>query len=163
MDKEPFVLEQEILPPVGVDLETFTLAYLACHEAECPACGYNVHKLTEARCPECGKRLAVQVVAAIGGLSTPWLVAMVALGLTAGIGLLFAATAVKQSLPSWQHEPWLVFLIIYFMCNVPFPILLLILRRWFVRQGRGVQWGITLPAAVVTAAMVLGLLLKLGR
>ncbi len=65
-----------IAPPLGVDRETFTLAYVAAHEAQCPACGYNMHALTIARCPECGRPFEVRLVAPVG-ISKAWIVLLV--------------------------------------------------------------------------------------
>jgi hypothetical protein len=144
--------ESPIAPaPSPADPDAFTLAFLAENEAECPACGYNVHALREARCPECGRSLRVMVVTAQGGFSAAWIVLMLAASLAAGVGLLVAAVTVRASLPSQWHFK---LVLIYFMLNIPLPLLALVLRRPFLRL-RVFQWLVTVPFVMLSLLMLL--------
>ena len=136
------------VPPEHVDLDAFTLAYLQVHEAECPACGYNVHRLVEPRCPECGRRLALQVVSTVGGYSLPWIISLVTLGLAAGVGLLVLAVTLREGMHERGH---FVFVLSYFMANIPLPLVALATRRWFIRMPLCLQYAIT---ALLTCATV---------
>ena len=143
-------LTEPAVPPEGVDRESFTVAYLANHEAQCPACGYNVHKLTQARCPECGRPLTVQVVTPASGFTWPWMVSLVVLGLASGVGVLVLAVVIHEGLR--EPMPFRAVLI-YFMCNIPLPLTVLAVRRWFVRWSGAVQWIIAALLLAATASM----------
>src|SRR5690349_9822829 len=71
---EPFMFPGE--PPAD-----FLTAYLAAHDANCPACGYSLRNLKRGVCPECGEALTLRV-----GLVEPrmglWIAGLV--GLAAG-------------------------------------------------------------------------------
>ena len=163
MEKDSLTDETPAAPPAGVDRDAFTLAYLATHEEACPACGYNVHRLTAPRCPECGRPLAVQVVAAIAGFTWPWLVALVSVSLAAGFGMMIAAVSINERLPDWDYQPRLFLLCVYFMCNLPLPVVALLLRRWFVRRTPPVQWWMARLMALVTVGMVICFLVAIWR
>ena len=123
-------------PSSGQTRDDFTLAYLQSCEAECPTCGYNVHAVTAPRCPECGGRLEIRVVPVSSGFSRAWLTALVASGLGGGMGLLLAAVVVHSGLPRNS----LNIDVVYFLLQIPTPVILLIARRWYVRMTNMLQW-----------------------
>ena len=154
-----------VAPPTGVGLDAFTLAYLQTHELECPACGYNVHRLIEPRCPECGRKLAVQVVMAEGGFRAAWVVALLASGISAGVGLLLFAVVLKEGMPrgNGPREASFFVIICYFLCSMPFPLLLLLLRRWYIRTASGLQWIAASIISFLTAVMITWFIVLIGR
>ncbi len=84
-------------PPSPSD-SRLLLDFVAGRDCTCPVCRYNVRDLTTAVCPECGCTLRLQV-----GTPTPRigsiLLLMSPLVAVAGIGLLFAITAVFYGPP----------------------------------------------------------------
>jgi hypothetical protein len=143
------------------DLDGFTLAYLRAHEAECPACGYNVHALTQPRCPECGRGLVVQVTTA-AGFSWQWIMSLVVSSLGAGVGLLVLLVVLGEGM----HEPSnaIRFVLFYFMGNIPLPLMVLATRRRFLRLWPVVQnaiGGILILATVGMMTWFIGLILRL--
>jgi hypothetical protein len=161
MLRDETILPPPIQPPNGVDPGAFTLAYLAAHEAECPACGYNVHCLTEPRCPECGRNLAVKVVTTAAGFSGPWITILITLGISAGIGLLVAAVSLREPIP---HEwKWQVVLG-YFMGNIPLPLLVILTRKLFVRWiPVGLKILLMLGVLLITLGMLVWFILLIER
>jgi hypothetical protein len=150
--------ESPIVPaPSPADPDAFTLAFLAENEAECPACGYNVHALREARCPECGRSLRVMVVTVEGGFSAAWIILMLAASLAAGVGLLVAAVSVRSRLPPQWHFK---LVLIYFMLNIPLPLLALAFRRQILRL-RAFQWLLTAPFVLLSLLMLLWFLAEI--
>jgi hypothetical protein len=148
MDEDSLSAGKAAEPPVGVDREAFTLAYLAAHEAECPACGYNVHRLTRARCPECGRPLEVRVVAAVGGYSAAWIFLMAAAAFAGGVGVLMCVLVARFGSP---YGFKVAIPITYFIGNIPLPFLALSFRKRLVRVSRPIQWAL---AAVIGGAAV---------
>jgi hypothetical protein len=149
-----------VVPPEGVNREAFTLAFLADHEGDCPACGYNVHALIQPRCPECGRPLEVQVVSAIGGVSAAWVTALIVEAVAAGIGLLVLLGEANDRMHDMRlSEPILMFSLLYFMCNLPVPAGVLVVRRWYVRWSALVQWMIA-SALIIMALVALVMLLS---
>ena len=147
METEPAITPSAM----PLDPDAFTLAYLMANEAECPACGYNVHALSAPRCPECARPLRVQVVSVQGGYSFAWVIAMVTSCITGGIGLLVAAVVAREGV---HYNPfYLLFILIYFMCNIPLPLLFLAFRRMFVRL-KVWQWLITVPFLLASVVML---------
>jgi hypothetical protein len=132
------------------DPDAFTLAYLGENEADCPACGYNVHALREPRCPECGKPLRITVFQAGTGISLPWVIATVAASLAAGIGLLVAVITLRDGFP---HQWHFRVVLTYFLLCLPVPLPLLLLRRWFLRLGF-FQWLFTIPLLLIDFIML---------
>jgi len=139
-------------PPDTVpDKDAFTLAYLSAHEAQCPACGYNVHALTQPRCPECGRGLVVRIVPAEGGFTVPWVASLITSALAAGIGLLVVAVVATEGI----HGPGaLRYILVYFMANIPVPFVVLALGRRFVRWRLWVQYGLAGVLALATGGML---------
>ncbi|QQE13342.1 hypothetical protein JD969_07755 [Planctomycetota bacterium] len=66
------------------------LDYLAIREDHCPSCDYNIHKITSDTCPECGEALKLQVAMKTPKLAA-FVVGLIALSISAGFPLLFAA------------------------------------------------------------------------
>ena len=64
--------------------------YLALREDRCPSCNYNIHNLTTDTCPECGEKLKLQVTIKTPKLAA-FVVGLIALSISAGFPLLFAA------------------------------------------------------------------------
>ncbi len=146
-------------PPPLVDRDNFMLAYLAQHEAQCPACGYNVHALTSPRCPECGRGLTLRVVGAVG-FNKVWICLLIPLAIAAGIGLLVAVVLTHESMPS---ELSLKIVLEYFLANIPLPVLALFLRRPFGRLPKLLQRLMAMAALCSTAVMLVWFLAKIIR
>jgi hypothetical protein len=145
-------------PPQGADLDTFTLAYLACHEAECPACGYNLHALTVPRCPECGRGLALRLVG--GRLHVCWIVLLIVAAFGAGIGVLMLAVLTRDPMP--RELRWRIVLT-YFMCNVPLPLVVLLTRRAFEKLPKPLQLVVAGIMIAATLVALIWFLAMIGR
>jgi hypothetical protein len=146
METEPTITA----PSAPFDPDAFTLAYLMANEAECPACGYNVHALSSPRCPECARPLRVMVVTTQGGYSLAWVILTVAASLAAGVGLFVAVILVREGLP--PVSDWRTLVLLYYLTNLPLPLLCLMFRRLFIRL-RAFQWLVTLPFLAFSALM----------
>ncbi|HVT79783.1 MAG TPA: hypothetical protein VHM90_03930 [Phycisphaerae bacterium] len=142
------IIPPTVSPPQGVDLQAFTLAYLEAHDAECPACGYNVRALQVPRCPECGAAVVLRVTNFQTGYTAAWILATLATALAGGIGCFLVAVLLHERLP--RRTPWAI-VFSYFIANIPASLLLLFCRRWLVRLPGPLQW---IGAALITAATV---------
>ena len=141
---------------VALDPDAFTVAYLMAHQAECPACGYNVHALPAPRCPECGRPLRVMVVVPGSGISAAWVIAMIIASLAGGVGLLVAMATLSDGLPREWHFR---IVMLYFLLCLPIPPLLLIFRRLFLRLGL-VQWLIAIPLVLLNLLMLVWFMIE---
>jgi hypothetical protein len=141
--------------------EALTLAYLERNEAQCPACGYNVHRLTEPRCPECGRKLALRLLA-VEGISRAWvaLVGLTGIGAAPGLMILLIDDEYGHlgQLPGrWQ------FALGYFAFSIPLLILVVGLRKWLTR-GRGwLRGGLALAYLAGLAAAFLVMIVRIKR
>jgi hypothetical protein len=155
MDQPP----PSVAPVAGLSDEAFTLAFLQEREAQCPACGYNVHALVTARCPECGLGLRVQVVTT-DRVPAAWIVVMVTAAVGAGVGLLVAGVVLREGWPS-RGDPKsdiLNIVLPFFLAMIPAPLVALGLRSRFGRWNRLL---VSAVAALLTAAIFLMLALFL--
>ena len=148
-----------IPPPVGVDRDTFTLAWLACHEGECSACGYNLRALTTPRCPECGEPVTVRLVLT-DAPSAAWITLLLTTAFGARIGLILFAALIKQGDP---REYSIRLILGYFMAHLPALALVYMVRRWFCRRGKALQIRICVVALLQTAGMIVWFLERINR
>lgn len=139
--------------------ETFLLEYLAAHEAACPACGYNVHALVAPRCPECGLALELQITAEGQG-SRAWILLLCGTALGAAVGLFCLILITDGGFPGplqWQ------ILFVYFLANVPMPLVAIFARRRFTRLRVSSQWIYALATAGATMVMIVRFIAKVAR
>ncbi|MGN6368010.1 MAG: hypothetical protein ACTHN5_07100 [Phycisphaerae bacterium] len=148
----------QTLPPESVSDDEFLLAFLDCHEAPCPACGYNCHKVREPRCPECGIALVLRIAAPFP-VRKSWVALLVASAATAGIGTLLLAWVLRHhwAMPH-ARSGFGKWLFLYFMILVPSPVAVLWGRRRFSFLPRPVRAGIGLGALLWTALAIIRLL-----
>lgn len=154
------VVPPVVVPPRGLSLEGFTLAYLEAHDLECPACGYNVRALRVARCPECGRAIALKVVGSRAGFSVPWVLSLITGAIGGGIGLFLAAVLVHERFPG--QLPWQI-IFVYFLAMIPMAPILLMIRRWFVRAWSWLQWGFAAAFTGVSLSMLIWFILKIEK
>jgi hypothetical protein len=140
----------DVQASVALDPDAFTVAYLMAHQAECPACGYNVHALPAPRCPECGRPLRVMVTVPGSGISVAWVVCMIVASLASGVGLLVAMAILSDGFPREWH---FALVMVYYLLCLPGPLLLLFFRRLFLRLGL-FQWLIAIPLALLNLLML---------
>jgi hypothetical protein len=150
--------EPRIAPPSEEDL---LLAFLAQHDAGCPACGYSLLGAVSARCPECGcvARLALRP-----GRHSAWafVAGLLPLAMGAGFGLLlllWLGTVGFVSRATWGHDEW-VFLT-YGAGHLPPLLAWLALRRRVeaMRPTRGallagLVWGVCAGAFAALCASI---------
>lgn len=148
---------QSLNDPSGPDepeagQQDLLLAFLAEHDAPCPACGYNLRQLSRPVCPECGLSLKLSV-----GSDEPfkraWAIALTLNAMIAGVGALCIVMTIFAGAPGFYdaREGLIYFGVI---AAVPMPILLFVARQWFCRQSKAVQYG----AIALTVGWILGLL-----
>lgn len=142
------------------ELPRLTLRFLDLHEAACPACGYNVHRVPEPRCPECGRALRLRLVAEGPTFGVPWLILMVVSSLGAGVGVFVLSILTWERMPSEWY--WRVILT-YFLCNIPVPVAVFLLRRSLHRLEGLAAWVAPLLMTIATFTMGVWFLANLGR
>jgi len=123
------------------------LAYLAEHEASCPVCGYNVHRITVPRCPECGRGLRLRLRTS-DGFSRTWLITLMCAGVSAGIGGVMVCMIARWGPPP-SREPVLAGVVWCYVASMPLPLVVFWLRRAYAR------WPIALRAVLMSVAVVL--------
>lgn len=113
------------------------LEFLSLHDAPCPACGYNLHKLTQPTCPECGLALKLSV-----GSDTPfkraWAITLGLNAMIAGVGLVFILFTFASGPPPLSNPAdyvWYVGPMLW----IPVPVLVYALRRQFCALRNAMQ------------------------
>ena len=128
------------------------LRLLAAEHMACPVCGYDLHRLTVPRCSECGKALALKVVLEEQPVRGAWIGALAAACVNAGLGMvawLVLAVMGSGGTRDILLPRGLVFDVAYFVQPglVFLPLMVLLMRRRFLRWPLWVQVGLTVAIA----------------
>ena len=118
-------------------MQVLLLEFLRDHDAECPACGYNVRGLSRPVCPECKQQLVLTV--GVYRLQMAWLFTALAPGFFSGIAAFFVLIPIvaRYIVGDGRHEPVIIALDIFGWCSLTFAIILA--SRWriaFLTQSR---------------------------
>ena len=126
------------------------LHYIADRDLPCPVCGYNLRALTVPRCPECGREIVLGV-RLVEPYIRAWVTLAVAVFASAGVGLFLVLILVTRGHQPGAniHSGFRLFIECYIIGSVPAAGVVLLVRRWFLRRSKPVQWTI----AVVVALM----------
>jgi len=122
-------------------------AWLAEHDAPCPACGYNLRGVVSRLCPECGTPIELH----IGSTNLPlgaWLSAIIMLVSTTSLSAGFAVHETIWLLSGGNNKFIYLFYIAFgFVFMGPISIAYLLMNRnKFYRLGEGAQSAILVVA-----------------
>jgi hypothetical protein len=135
------------LDPVHREL---LFAFLRDRDAHCPLCQYNLRNSTGTSCPECGKPIALQVSA----LDIPvqaWAVTVVTWSLAAGLGIPLFIMLFNEGRPRGPQLE--IFTYYCFVAAMPVPLMVLMLRRRFLRLQASIQFYIAVGSACIVAGL----------
>ena len=131
--------------------QDWLVAFLRDRDVPCPLCGYNLRGLTSDRCPECGREVRLSV-----GMADPYLRYWIALAIStfaaAGVGVLFAILLLREGWPRLETAA-LDFSIYYFLVSIPAAVIVLWLRRRFLRLEKTTQAVIASAVVTLTVSM----------
>jgi predicted RNA-binding Zn-ribbon protein involved in translation (DUF1610 family) len=137
------------------------LQFLRDHDAECPACGYNLRALTQPTCPECGQPLVLTVGAT--RLKLGWLFVAIAPGFFSGISAAFVLVMIGLHL-YFLGTTWTVIVLmdLFGWLSLTFAIVLARRRARFLSMQTSSQAWLAIGVWIVHAA-ALGLFILIGR
>ncbi|QDU32355.1 hypothetical protein KS4_03870 [Poriferisphaera corsica] len=123
--------------------------YLSVREEHCPSCSYNLHNLTNDSCPECGEPLKLQVA-----LQTPKLAAfitgLIALSISAGFPILFAAMALIAFTANGYYPRKMLYffsgLVLLSLLNSSFTFVWCRFKATLIRRTSRFRW----PVAIIS-------------
>jgi len=140
----------------GCGEDTATLvSHLRDRDEACPLCNYNLRGLRSSNCPECGTKLVLSVQQAEPYLRA-WLLMTVLLCLNAGMGLLILCITIRDShFPETLLRPVILPATIVVQLSIPLTALVIVKRRWFLRQTRSRQWWLSGVVSAIAAAAML--------
>lgn len=115
------------------------LEFIAHNDAPCKICGYNLRHLTRAVCPECGTPFQLDVYSRNPALGR-WLLLMVPLLMTAGVGVLFCLLLLAWGRPSGRQATAVYGFILLGAVSAVAAFVAHRGKRRFFRLGRGWQW-----------------------
>ncbi|NLE59493.1 MAG: hypothetical protein GX616_14110 [Planctomycetes bacterium] len=133
-------------------IEQQLLHYIADRDVPCPVCGYNLRALTVPRCPECGREVVLSI-RLVEPYMRAWVTLAVAVSASAGVGLFLILILVMEGrLPSGNiHSGLKLFIECHFIGSIPAAVVVLLVRRWFLRRGKPVQWTIAIVGVLMWA------------
>ena len=137
-----------------------TIAYLAEHDAQCPACAHSLRGIASPRCPECGYELRL-ILQPRNANAAAWGWAMAsagaAIGLTANWFAYTAAWWVRYPNTGWEYKLMTIIVGSAFALSVAGFVIVLLRRSWFdaipIRHARLAAW----CAGGASAALMLAL------
>jgi len=134
--------------PVIASDDAMLRRWLVGRDAPCPRCGYNVRQASEPRCPECGIALKLTVGAA-EPFRAAWVVTLVPLAMTTGVGAFLLLITSIEGLPPDDYMP----AVVGFWIASPLVAVVALLRHRFSKLPRPWQWGLATAAWVALFAL----------
>lgn len=123
------------------------LDFLRDHDAPCPVCGYNLHKLTVPTCPEC--RHALELTVGVRGLRIGLYIATLAPFMFSGMAALaFGVLVFVAELAGGNPPPVLYLLTLFGLGSGAVAVALIVRRRRFLSFTPSTQRGWALLAWV---------------
>jgi hypothetical protein len=148
-------------PATTASQHDWLIEYLRDRDVGCPLCDYNLRGLVSDRCPECGREIRLNVQAAEPYLRA-WVIAAMALGGSAGIGIFILVIVVKEGWPPVRMVG-VCFAMVYFLIAIPLFGILIFARRAFLRREKSTQELMAGASIVTTLLALLLLLLEMAR
>lgn len=132
--------------------------WLEHHNAPCPACGYNLRRLTGDICPECGRRFRLQIgevdphFGYLLAFVAP-MMALLGLGLILLIGFVVAVID-SGGLPRVGHEWGIYAFIAMGLVAGAATVRIYRRRRWFLAKAKTTQWALIVCSWLFLALVV---------
>mgnify|MGYP006289825907 CR=1 FL=1 len=131
--------------------------FLADRDEPCPVCGYNLRQLQSDRCPECGRALQLRVGSVEPRLFW-YLVMLLPLMCSAGVGVLFLVLVLKEGMPG--HLRWMEELNIWaYMSMIFVAPPLLFARRQFCKLDLPRQRVLAMTGALFSLVLFVWLII----
>ncbi len=144
---------------VADPLVPFLAEFIRNNPVVCPACGTDLHDLVGNACPKCHAALTIGLTSR-SSYRVSWGTAFALFAIDAAIGIFFAiAWSQVRGGPRREVVP----IFILYITSIPIPIILLVLRRRFLRTRVRFQRGTVILACLWTLSLALLFLLVLWR
>ncbi|HUO08545.1 MAG TPA: hypothetical protein VM008_09625 [Phycisphaerae bacterium] len=150
--------------PIPTSDADFLLAFLKDRDALCPLCKYNLRNAVSPRCPECGREIKLSVGMAEPYI-LPWALTTIFVAMAASVGIIYLSICIRFGVPPFKgarlRDMPAVLALGYGVIAIPVLILLITMRRRFLRHRHGTQRVLAAIAFLLDALLTIAVLMSL--